>query len=159
MLIQKNTVRNCEQNWKKWRCYPIFGDIHFPHEVLRLCHEKTGFNAKWVTNWPTIVRDVDNYWQSKVRIDATKIWWNHWHLITCPKQSWYILIYLGKMIVPSSKTTPDLFHLQICQAPVQPSHPRCWGLTESCGQGRSLSMVQHLHFRINLLGDLPQHRL
>ena len=117
MLIQKNTVRNCEQNWKKWRCYPIFGDIHFPHEVLRLCHEKTGFNAKWVTNWPTIVRDVDNYWQSKVRIDATKIWWHHWHLITCPKQSWYILIYLGKMIVPSSKTTPDLFHLSNLPSP------------------------------------------
>ena len=90
MLIQKNTVRNCEQNWKKWRCYPIFGDIHFPHEVLRLCHEKTGFNAKWVTNWPTIVRDVDNYWHSKVRIDATKIWW---HLITSDNMSKTILIY------------------------------------------------------------------
>ena len=38
--------------------------------------------------------------------------------------------------------------------------PRCWGFTESCGQGREpLSMVQDLQFRIDLLGDLPQHGL
>ena len=134
MLIPKNTVRNCEQNWKKWRCYPIFGDIHFPHEVLRLCHEKTGFNAKWVTNWPTIVRDVDNYWHSKVRIDATKIWW---HLITSDNMSKTILIY------------PDIFGQNDCS--IFKNNPRfvpSSNLPSPGTFGRRISKVLRPHWEL-----------